>query len=887
MQISISKTKMTATIAIILLMTSLTLIANVPVQPAQAQLSTVQPYIGPLKAGDTPNVTVPTRAYLSFRPNPIGVGQSLLVNLWINPAGNTQNIIVPEGGFVITFTKPDGTKYVVTIRSEPATFANYFEYIPDQVGQWTVKFEFLGAYFPYGQYYNGVIVTNSSGYRYTVSAYFNPCSTEAQNLTVQQDMRWSWPLTMPTDYWTRPASLNNRGWWPILGNWPATGYNGYNNAAMWDTLYPNTPKQLNAGTDFTPWVQAPNTAHVLWKKLGAIAGLIGGPATQYGTTSSPGSPSLIYAGRCYQTMTIQDYAGNMTSCAVCYDLRTGQQYYAIPISQGGITPNLISYVNPVPNPETLAGEEIGSSTWSVELLSISGSYLRKINPYTGAMTLNASIAPLSGGTFMNQIGGYVLNVQDLGVGATNATGGRYRLINWTTRGTTANLTVGTTTRIISNTSYARSSLPTMQDYENDLGAEVTDTYAVSTTVNLTGAPFGTIAPGGTLVGVRWWVWCAFYKLSTGVLLYNISTDTYPDILYQGGATNLLYQGKVWAWTQGGYYIIFDGFTGKWVRSEATAYPWSSAGFGAYDASAAYGLVLRYSYAGVYAFNATDGKIVWNYRAPALAPFESPYIENGTEIYSFNSAGVIADGKLYVLNSEHSTTWPMTRGWGIHCINMTDGTLVWKLDNAMSPGGMADGYMTFANSWDGYMYVIGKGTSKTTVTGPDVAVPLGTGVVIKGTVLDQSPAQPDTPCVSKDSMSQQMEYLHLSQPIGGLWNNVTVTGVPVSLIAIDSNGTVTDLGTVTSNGYSGVYSVTWCALKEDTYQIIATFAGDDSYGSSMSTTTVLVGPAPAAYPEPKEPIPPTDNTSLLYGTLAAVIIAIIVGIVAVLLALRKH
>ena len=49
-------------------------------------------------------------------------------------------------------------------------------------------------------------------------------------------------------------------------------------------------------------------------------------------------------------------------------------------------------------------------------------------------------------------------------------------------------------------------------------------------------------------------------------------------------------------------------------------------------------------------------------------------------------------------------------------------------------------------------VFGKGLSATTVTTPDVVVPKGTGVVIKGTVLDLSPAQPNTPCVSKDSMS---------------------------------------------------------------------------------------------------------------------------------------
>jgi hypothetical protein len=36
-------------------------------------------------AGVTPSVTVDIVPYLSFRPNPIGIGQSLLVNFWTTP----------------------------------------------------------------------------------------------------------------------------------------------------------------------------------------------------------------------------------------------------------------------------------------------------------------------------------------------------------------------------------------------------------------------------------------------------------------------------------------------------------------------------------------------------------------------------------------------------------------------------------------------------------------------------------------------------------------------------------------------------------------------------------------------------------------------------------
>jgi hypothetical protein len=277
--------------------------------------------------------------------------------------------------------------------------------------------------------------------------------------------------------------------------------------------------------------------------------------------------------------------------------------------------------------------------------------------------------------------------------------------------------------------------------------------------------------------------------------------------------------------------------------------------------------------------------VWKYTAPTYAAFESPYIEDGQEIYSFNAGGTIADGKLYTYNTEHTQTYPITRGWGTHCIDIWTGERVWTLNNPMSLSCVADGYGVFSNSWDGSMYVIGKGKTATTVTAPDVSVPLGTAFTIKGSVMDMSPAQPNTPCVSKDSMETQMEYLHLQMPIGGLWGNLTISGVPVTLTAIGSDGSVTDLGSVTTNGYYGTFEKAWTPSAEGTYQIVANFASDDSYGSSAAATAVTVGPAPEqiVIPEPEAPV---DNSMLLYGILVAVIIAIVLALIALVVIFQK-
>jgi hypothetical protein len=177
-----------------------------------------------------------------------------------------------------------------------------------------------------------------------------------------------------------------------------------------------------------------------------------------------------------------------------------------------------------------------------------------------------------------------------------------------------------------------------------------------------------------------------------------------------------------------------------------------------------------------------------------------------------------------------------------------------------------------------MYWFGKGKSATTVTAPDIAAPLGTAVLIKGTVLDQSPAQPGTPCVSKDSVAAWMEHVHLQRDLPA-----NVTGVPVTLTAIDPNGNVQNIGTATTNGYYGTFSKAWTPEIEGTYTIIASFAGDASYGSSGAATAITVGPAPTTAPTPEPPQAPLDYTLPIIGTGIAMIIAVAI---AAILILRK-
>ena len=292
-------------------------------------------------------------------------------------------------------------------------------------------------------------------------------------------------------------------------------------------------------------------------------------------------------------------------------------------------------------------------------------------------------------------------------------------------------------------------------------------------------------------------------------------------------------------------------------------------------ASAYGFLYYMQYDGIVAYDWDTGEVAWHYSA-GDSGFETPY---GT--WPFFTDATIADGKIYSANGEHSPTTPLPRGWKLHCINATTGEGIWNITGGGSPAAVADGYLTFDNRYDGYMYVFGKGKSATTVTAsPKVSVH-GSKVLIEGTILDQSPAQPGTPCVSKDSMAGWLQYLHMQRPIPE-----KVTGVPVLLDTLDPNGNYVHIGDVTTDGYSGTFGYTWEPEVPGQYQVTATFMGDDSYGSSFATTYVTVSEAPPVTAAPEQTQIP-DYTPMMYAILAVGIIAIIMSAIAILLILRKR
>jgi hypothetical protein len=825
-------------------------------------------YEGPttIPEGQTADFTIFPLAFLSVSPNPIGIGQQLLVNMWITfPSGEGKYMT----GYTVTIIKPDGVNVTVNLKSYVADGTSWFTYIPDQVGEYKFQFSFAGEYFPAGYYRDGNYSANRtgvfSGAIFNPSDYVAPAISPVTTLTVQSAQVISWSSPLPTDYWTRPIEPNNREWNAIAGNYPWSEGNivGVTSNAWHDNYY-------------GPFIPAVNTPHIVWHKVSALAGIIGGETGQSSTLSSPSTPSVILMGRAYQTMSVP-INGVPTSCAVSYDLRTGEQFYAIPIASGGITPTHIAYWATV---DTAVPGAAAQSTFGIELNTISGNRLYKINPLTGAITGNITLISFGTGGAAEVLyrDGYYLSFQAVNsttaapapdINITTAYSGF--LLNWTEQGS-GNFS----SRILSNVSVT-------------LPLSYRTLYQTST--------YGNIGGGidyDTMISVQQhrFIYGGYYgsfftatNLRTGQVLWNISTTVSEMASAYRPTNEWVRHGRYIAEMERGYLQAWDLQTGAnlW-KCDIPDYPWGE--FWLYDEAAYQDLIFAVGYTGVWAINETTGTVAWHYADPAI-PFETPYTSNGTATYSVENIRVIG-GLLYVSNSEHTPSQPATRGWGMICLNATSGSLQWKISGTrLQAGAAADGYLTAASNYDGTMVVMGKGKTSTTISAPQTAIAQGGSVVITGQVLDQSPAQPGTPAISDANMDTWMDYLHFQMPIDGLYHNVTVKGVPVSIDAVDPNGNFIHIADVTSS-ISGTFSYLWKPDIIGKYTITATFMGSNAYGASYAETAVGIvqGPGATATPTPSGGAPVTAAevmTDLIIGLIVIIIAIAIVGI----LILRKH
>ena len=700
-------------------------------------------------------VDIKTTAYISVSPNPIGVNQTLLVNVWLAPliSANTS-----YHNFTVKFTKPDGTTDTIGPFDSEFGGTKSFTYVPDQNGTWYYQFSYSGG---------DVIGAN------TYLASTSPTST----LIVQREPIPEWPpAELPTEggfsNWLRPINAWNRDWSISGGDWLQTGYNASN-------------------AYFNPYSTMPNSAHILWTRQTSVAGLIGG---KYGNTSylDGSSINLVLAGLAYYTASDGMH---------CIDVHTGKELWVKP----GINPTI-----------GVVAQHYSNSTgwsWVPELLQL-GENFTKYDPYTGEVTLTVPGA-LSGIYVEPYVYSYA--------------GGR--LITWKTD--------------------LNESSGTLNNFSDLIVSNVSCSYSFSYIWNDVGV---TINP--------WPNESAAIDLTTGRTLWN---RTLPLDESPVGAVCLA-DGEIFVAGEGMVFRAYDIYSGsKLWTSEPAEYPWGAfwANYSAYAYSNLYGL----SYDGhIYCFDTNNGKIKWKFYSGNSSG------ETAYNTWPFSTNCVIADGKIYASTGEYTSSGVLPRGNKLYCINATTGEKIWDIYFSGGSKVVADSMLLATNEYDGLLYCFGMGPTSVQVSVSPTTVENGSSVFIEGYVLDQSPGQQDTPCISNEDMSAFMQFLHMQQPCP-----LTIIGVPLELRAITSSGSTIEIAqSTTPTDLYGHFSYMWTPPAPGDYTIVARFLGTDSYFPSYEATGLSVAAA-LPTPTPTKEAPAPDYTAMLAGIIVGVIIFIIIGI----------
>jgi hypothetical protein len=229
----------------------------------------------PTASAHDPPQTLKTYAFITATPNPVGVGQQVLIVFWLNWVPPTAGGTTGDRwqGFKIDVTKPNGeVEHLGPFVSDPVGSA-YTPYTPTELGEYKVNFTFPGQVLQAAGY-TGLIGPGAN------NAYVNDtfkASSANTTFTVQQESipLWSQP-PLPVSYWERPIDTMNTYWYVLGSHWLGQSEQGLNYQR------------------YQPAGRAPSSPHVMWTKPISFGGIVGG--------SNVGSSVDVnfYSGTAYQ-----------------------------------------------------------------------------------------------------------------------------------------------------------------------------------------------------------------------------------------------------------------------------------------------------------------------------------------------------------------------------------------------------------------------------------------------------------------------------------------------------------------------------------------------------------------------------------------------------------
>lgn len=824
------KTTINRNAAIIALLLTLTIalpIAALPTVNAQTQEKKTYPYIGAV-------------------PNPVGVGQEVLLHIGItdvHPGGAGYGF----ENLSVEITDPDGDTEVAfdEIKTD-STGGTGRVFTPQEEGEYKIK-----TIFPAQD------ITS----RGTTTTYLASESEELILVVQAEPIQYYPQLPLPNEYWTRPIDGQLREWDVIAGNWLATPVNLY-----------------------APYNEdAPETAHILWTKpleMGGLAGGIpdGAHAFEAGDAyEGKFANSIILGGRLYYNRFGTGFGGGWAQQGIyCVDLHTGEELW---------------FKN---NTRLSFGQTFYWDSYNYhgvfEYIWATGG-----GGWTGQ--------PEYWTAYDATTGEWMYTMTDIPSG-TNIYGPKGEIYRYSVSTITDTVTLWNSTKVVSSEGSWGSVANAQRTFNATNGIEWTVPIDGDLSGSMTTAFFEDRIIGGSLGTEEIHLWGIDVSPGNeGEVLFDRTTEA-PDDWAEGNVTVSGFGGGWMAWSDNPYVGVL------WVKETREHYAFSLEDgrmlwgptdpqyyLDSVDDSAADVRHIAYdrfycaSVSGiVYCYNATTGDLLWTYEA------EDPYSEILWANNWWMKPLFITDGKIYVGHTEHSPINPMPRGAPFICLDAYTGEVIFRADGLFRQtrwGGRAilgDSIIATMDTYDTRIYAIGKGPSATTVSAaPEVSVE-GTSVLVKGMVTDISPGTEQyalnarfpngVPAVCDDNMSDWMLYVYkqFAKPSDIMGVNVTIT-------VIDPNGNTPVVGTATSDA-SGFYSCAFVPEVPGKYTVIVSFDGSGAYYGSSAETAINVESAPEPTPTPTaSPAPMTDSYVLgLGGVAIAAIVAI--GIVIILM-LRKR
>ncbi len=881
----------------------------------------------------TPPWNITDHAYVAVAPNPIGVGQTLLITFWTaQPLPNsalTNNI--RKENYMLTVTSPDET--IKTLWNPTDYVANpggiqTIGYVPAEAGNYTFTFTFGGMTYP-----TLAQVTSTVPLTASINASINALAgdvytpqTATATLTVQEEPLPQTVYPLPTEYWTRPIEGENIYWYTIASNWlgAASAQLGSYQQRGWNCFQPD-------GT-------APNSGHIMWTKPIEFGGVIGGS-----NTGVPGS--TYYSGSSYEPR----FANAI--------IMNGLLYYKMPLSHsGGVRITVVDGV-------TYAGAYVcvdlrtGETLWTDSTATFNptwGQIFNEVDPNQSGGIPSGYLWQASGSTWIAYdgfTGTWVMNITNVpsGTAAYGENGELLRYcLNYNTTSQTGTLALWNTTAIIFNPaapsgpyrplgrtfdgseSTAFSWNVTINANLNGLGL---DHDRGATGVRVTGPTINAVLPGDILFGTSsgltlgpgsqytpnpYTMWAINLNASRGPIGQALWVKNYtaPELMagnndigsytLRFGAVDPTNRVIALECSETMQYQGFSLDTGNPVWGPTTTvfpndYQFFGSGLGSGQSGiVAYGNIYVQGYGGcVWAYDLSNGNLLWTFGNGGPGNSTNNGINSPWGLMP-TMVTAVADGKVYAYTTQHGNgaQSPYYVNERIYCLNATTGEQIWSMlgycPNNGGPGYpeniVADGTLVYYNMYDNQIYAVAKGPSATTVTAPNVAAAFDTPVVITGSVMDISAGSKQNeqaarfpngvPAVSDASMSDWMEYVYMQKP-----KPTNAKGVEVIVSVLDPNNNCYEVGRTTSDE-DGMFRVVFAPEVPGEYSVYASFEGSESYWPSSAVTSIDVEEAPAATPEPTPTPESVADIYFLPMSIGMIIAIIVVGAVIVLM-LRKR